>query len=366
MPASFSSAKKLLAAARVERSDITLNDVKQYLSTQPSFTKHGFVPKTYRKSMVIVRAPGILLSSDLADFSNLKDHNNGFRYLIVFIDCYSRRLWAFPIKDKRGETVSKVLDDYLLHHHYNFSSLWVDRGKEYHNSHVEKICKKHDINMYSVMNYRVKASFSERVIRTIKSKLYRLFTHFNSYNYIDHLDSVVMAYNESRHVGLLGLTPNQVDNITDRDTLDNLTKKMIKQKFGNYGAIKRRRHQLDLSLKDILPVNTYVRLLAINADHVFNKSYVPLFTEEVFAIESINLKENPITYRLRDLNREIIEGRVYRNELKVAAKPTLFDIEKIIQKKYCRKTKKKLVLVKFIGYPDSFNLWLDAKDLVNK
>ena len=220
--------------------------------------------------------------------------------------------------------------------------------------------------MYSVMNYRVKASFSERVIRTIKSKLYRLFTHFNSYNYIDHLDNVVMAYNDSQHVGLVGMTPNQVHNITDRDLLDNLTKKMIKQKLGNYGAIKRGRHQLDLSLKDILPVNTYVRLLAINADHVFNKSYVPIFTEEVFAIESIHLKENPITYSLRDLNRELIEGRVYRNELKVAAKPTLFDIEKIIQKKYCRKTKKKLVLVKFMGYPDSFNLWLDAKDLVDK
>ncbi len=115
---------------------------------------------------------------------------------------------------------------------------------------------------------------------------------------------------------------------------------MIKQKFGNYGAIKRRRHQLDLSLKDILPVNTYVRLLAINADRVFNKSYVPLFTEEVFAIESINLKENPITYRLRDLNREIIEGRVYRNELKVAAKPTLFDIEKIIQKNTVERPRK--------------------------
>ena len=141
LPASFSSAKKLLAAARVERSDITLNDVKQYLSTQPSFTKHGLVPKTYRKSMVIVRAPGVLLSSDLADFSNLKDHNNGFRYLIVFIDCFSRRLWVFPINDKKGETVSKVLDDYLTNNQYNFSSLWVDRGKEYYNSHVEKIAK---------------------------------------------------------------------------------------------------------------------------------------------------------------------------------------------------------------------------------
>ena len=49
-PASFSSVKKLLKAARDNfRLDITLNDVKDYLRTQPSYTKHGMVPRTFRK-----------------------------------------------------------------------------------------------------------------------------------------------------------------------------------------------------------------------------------------------------------------------------------------------------------------------------
>ena len=367
LPTSFSSAKKLLITARNNsRSDITLNDIKEYLTTQPSYTKHGFVPRTYRKSQVIVHKPGILLSSDLADFSNLKEYNDGYCYLVIFIDCYSRKLHIVPVKDKKGETIAKVLDNHLNNSIYHYSKLWIDRGKEYYNKHVQKICEKHNLKMYSVHNYRVKAAFAERVIRTIKTKLYKIFTHFNTYNYINYLDDVVTSYNSSQHTGLIGLTPDFVHTIRDEGILYNLTRKMIQQKSKNYGSIKRGRPQLDRSLKDIIPVKTHVRLLAINADHIFNKSYLPIYTEEVFIVDKVNLDDNPITYTLRDLNLDLIEGRVYRNELKITEKPTLFDIEKIIRKKYCKKTKKHLALVKFVGYPDSHNMWLDVKDLVNK
>ena len=366
-PASFSSIKKLHAAARNNgRKDISLKDVKNYLATQTSYTMHGYVPRTYRKSMVIVNAPGKLLSSDLADFSNLKDDNNGYRYLVFFIDCFSRKLNITPIKDKKSQTLALVLDHYLTHDTtYKYSRLWVDRGGEYYNKSVQKILEKHGIKMYSVHNYRVKASYSERVIKTIKIKLYKMFTQFNSYNYIKHLDNVVEAYNNSKHTGLLGMTPNQVHKITDEVALTDLTKKMVNQKYSNYGGIKRGRWQLDLSVRDIIPVNTHVRLLGINADNIFNKSYQALYTDVVFEVDSVNLNTNPITYTLRDLNGEKIEGRIYRNELKIAAKPNLYDIERVIQKKYCRKTKKHLALVKYIGYPDSFNEWVDIKNLVD-
>ena len=174
------------------------------------------------------------------------------------------------------------------------------------------------------------------------------------------------GYNNSVHAGLLGSTPNVVHKIKDGRVLHELTKRMVKQKLSNYGSIKSVHRQMKASNKKILPQNTHVRLLAINADHIFNKSYLPIFTEEVFSIAHVNLNEYPITYRLNDLNNQPIQGRVYREELKVAAKPTLFDIEKVIQRKYCKKTRKKLALVKFVGYPESFNLWLNANDLIDK
>ena len=116
-------------------------DVKNYLTTQTSYTLHGYVPKTFHKSMVIVRGPDSLLSSDLADFSNLKDYNEGYRYLVFFIDCFSRKLSVTPIKDKKSETLSKVLDDYLTRTTSNYSRLLVNRGGEYYNNKDKKSVK---------------------------------------------------------------------------------------------------------------------------------------------------------------------------------------------------------------------------------
>ena len=45
----------------------------------------------------------------------------------------------------------------------------------------------------------VKASISERVIKTIKSKIYRYFTYKQSYEYVNELQSFAQGYNKTVH-----------------------------------------------------------------------------------------------------------------------------------------------------------------------
>ena len=75
--------------------------------------------------------------------------------------------------------------------------------------------RKKNIKQYHVFNCRFKNSIAEteRVIRTLKSKIYRLFTHFNALNYIDYLKDVVDVYNRSPHRGLGGLAPDEADRL---------------------------------------------------------------------------------------------------------------------------------------------------------
>ena len=65
---------------------------------------------------------------------------------------------------------------------------------------------------------------------------------------------------------------------------------------------------------------------------------------------------NPITYKLRDLNDEEIEGSFYEQELQ-KTKQQLYRIEKVLKKKGDK------MLVKWKGYSDKFNCWIHKTDV---
>ena len=90
---------------------------------------------------------------------------------------------------------------------------------------------------------------------------------------------------------------------------------------------------------------------------VFDKGYTPDWTEEIFLIDKIQ-STNPITYRLKDLNNEVIQGSFYQPEL-LKAKQYVFRIDKVMRRDY----KKKQAVVKLLGYSDDFNSWIPFSDL---
>ena len=65
----------------------------------------------------------------------------------------------------------------------------------------------------------------------------------------------------------------------------------------------------------------------------------------------------PWTYVINDLNGEEIIGTFYEKELQSTGQQTL-RIEKVIKKKGDK------LYVKWKGYNNSFNSWIDKKDIV--
>ena len=77
------------------------------------------------------------------------------------------------------------------------------------------------------------------------------------------------------------------------------------------------------------------------------------WSEELFKIYKIN-KSNVITYQLKDMNDEIIKGIFYEKELqKIKNTSGEYIIEKIL------KTKVNQIYVKWRGYSNNFNSWVD-------
>src|ERR1044072_2873130 len=85
----------------------------------------------------------------------------------------------------------------------------------------------------------------------------------------------------------------------------------------------------------------------------FRKGYLPNFTEEVFIIAEV-LKTNPVTYKIKDMNNEVIIGSFYEQEM-VKYESELYEVEKIL------KRNKGKLLVKWKGYKTTS--WINEKDL---
>ena len=87
----------------------------------------------------------------------------------------------------------------------------------------------------------------------------------------------------------------------------------------------------------------------------FEKEYTPRWTEEIFTVSKV-LYTDPPTYKITDLNGEEIQGSFYEQELQ-KTKQEIFRIEKIIRKRGDK------YLVKWLGYDDNFNSWVDKREI---
>ena len=90
--------------------------------------------------------------------------------------------------------------------------------------------------------------------------------------------------------------------------------------------------------------------------NIFAKGYVPNWSEEIFVIKKVK-NSVPWTYVINDLNNEEIIGSFYEKELQKTNQKE-FRIEKILKRKGDK------LYVKWKGYDNSFNSWINKKDIV--
>ena len=90
--------------------------------------------------------------------------------------------------------------------------------------------------------------------------------------------------------------------------------------------------------------------------NIFAKGYMPNWSEEIFVIKKVR-NTVPWTCIINDLNGEEIIGTFYEKELQ-GTNQQEFRIEKVIKKKGNK------LYVKWKGYNNSFNSWIDKKNIV--
>ena len=108
-------------------------------------------------------------------------------------------------------------------------------------------------------------------------------------NWVKILNDAAVTYNNNTHSSI---------NVTPVDASNNPDK--VK-----YSYIYR-------NIKPKLKVGDYVR----NADkrNIFSKGYTSIWNRKLFKVNEV-LKTQPLTYKIEDINGEIIEGKYYEQKL---------------------------------------------------
>jgi hypothetical protein len=141
------------------------------------------------------------------DMTKFSKYNHGYNFIMVAIDIFSKYVWLRSLKNKRGEYVMKTLKN-ILAEGRSPSRIRTDTGQAFRSRLVESLLKQTD-RIFVCTNTEIKANYVERVIKTIKSKMYRYFTHAQSYNYIGELPKFAGSYNKTYH-RIIGMPPNKV------------------------------------------------------------------------------------------------------------------------------------------------------------
>ena len=177
--------------------------IKKLLSKSPVYTLHKPKILRFKRAKVWVSRIDEQWQVDLIDVKALKGSNFGKSYMFTCIDVFSKYAWVIPIKHKEAKMCKDALQEIIEKSKRKPSYIYLDNGKEFLGA-FKKYCADNNITILPTQS-DYKASVVERFNRTIKEKIWRVFTHnlkkkikFPK-NYTAFIENLVNSYNNSYH-----------------------------------------------------------------------------------------------------------------------------------------------------------------------
>ena len=275
---------------------------------------------------------------DLITMIKYSKQNNNYKYILTVIDFFSKYSWCYPLKNKNSNEIINSFKDIFKKSKRKTKMIQSDEGLEFTNKQVQKFFNDNNIKWYHTYNRDIKCSICERFNRTILNKIYKNFTLNNNTIWIKDLNKLVKEYNNSYH-RTIKMTP------------------LNASKKSNENIVRKNYNFEIITNKKKFKIGDKVRISLLK--NTFEKGYTSNWSEQIYIIYDIK-SSNVHYYYLKDLNGNKIDGMFYQEELlKTNMKESdLYIIEKIIKKvgnKY---------LVKWRGYDDTFNSYVNENDIV--
>lgn len=290
-PASFSTIEKLYKQqGDKQKTKYGRKQIDSFLQKQDAHTLHRAVRRKFPRNPYVLLAPHDFWQADLADLPSYASENNGVKYILVVVDCFTKHCWVVPCKTKTADEVCKAMKQ-LFKKGGKPKNLMTDKG--FLSKQWAALMKNEGVNAYTSQNPDTKAAIVERLIRTLKTKIFKLFTFRKNHKYVDKLSDIVYAYNNSIHRSI-GMRPVDV-----KPTNEDVVRERLNKRFSKSSPK--------------LKVGDRVRISRERG--VFDKGYTVNWSKEVFIVHDVvSVLRYPV-YKIRDANGSVIIGTFYSQEL---------------------------------------------------
>lgn len=346
-PASYSSASKLWKHIKLDPekpAKLNFKTLLRWYDLQDTHIIHKRPVRRFRREPIVVEYSDQQWDSDLITLNALKQHNDGYCYILGCIDLFSRYAWAVCLKTKSGNEMKAALQT-IFSRGRKCEILRSDRGAEYTNGVVRAYLRELGVKQIFAYN-ELHANYIERWNRTMENKLYKYFYEHQTLRYVDVLDDMVASYNATIH-STINMAPRDVTDANSREIYERVYMPIVKG-----AASARPKHKF--SVGDKVRLSYSVK--------PFQRGYAEQFSEELFEVTYV-LPTNPPRYKLVDMMNDEITGSFYESEMVLANPPddSTYKIDKVISRKKINGVMHGLV--NWYGYGPKFRTWVPVSQL---
>ena len=129
-------------------------------------------------------------------------------HFLTVIDVFSKKAWSIPLTNKSAFSLTAAFRR-LLKNNDEPQTMQTDKGKLFLNRQLQDFYKQKGIRHFTTHNEETKACIVERFNRTLKTRMWKYFTKYQTLRYLDVVKHLVDSYHASYHRSI-GMSPTEV------------------------------------------------------------------------------------------------------------------------------------------------------------
>jgi hypothetical protein len=350
-------------ARRLRLKGLTLEKVKQFLASQPIYTRHRPARRNYKRNPIDANFPGNIVQVDIWDMQRLET-SNATLYILLAYDTFSKFLSGVPLLNRKPASVEAGLKRLIDASPFPWAAIYWDKEGAFLSRQIQGFLKDRNVHNYTTKSL-VKAPGVERVIRTLRSLLQRRLEAQGHLGWESELPKLIANYNKREH-STTGLAPRALaaNPVLIADSPKELRRRGKKRQGSPpppppAPARKRRGRKLPA-------VGAYVRLNRLRGR--FEKEASDTWTEEVFRVarhkKETESQPIPMIY-VEDLHGEGILGALFPEEYQEVTWSGRREPERVVEERNTSggggRRPRREFLVSYRGWPPKFNTWVKTR-----